>query len=93
MEASGQLHAPAALPPAKEPRYRPDRRLGEPQNQSGWGGEEKCSHPLPGLEPSIIQPLAQRYTTELSELQCSTRRRFVTTEPRETHVYFRPNTY
>jgi hypothetical protein len=28
----------------------------------------KNSQPLPGLEPPIIQPIAQRYTTELSRL-------------------------
>jgi hypothetical protein len=42
-----------------------DRRLGELQSRSGRGGEEKNSHPLPGLEPAAIQPVAQRYTTEL----------------------------
>jgi len=31
MEVSGQLFAPAALPPGKEPRYPLDRRLGGPQ--------------------------------------------------------------
>jgi hypothetical protein len=36
------------------------------QNQSGRGGEEKNSQPLPGLELPIIQPVGQRYTTELS---------------------------
>jgi hypothetical protein len=41
-----------------------DRRLGGPQSQSGCGGKEKNSQPLPGLEPLIIQPAAQRYTTE-----------------------------
>jgi hypothetical protein len=30
--------------------------------------KEKNSQPLPGLEPPIIQPVAQRYTTELSRL-------------------------
>jgi hypothetical protein len=39
-----------------------------PQNRSGRGGEDKHSQPLPGLEPPIIQPVAQRYTTELSRL-------------------------
>jgi hypothetical protein len=43
-----------------------DRRPGEPQNRSGCGGEEKNSQSLPGLEPSIIQLVAQRYTAELS---------------------------
>jgi hypothetical protein len=59
MSVSGQLHAPAALYPGKEP-------LGAPQRRSGHGGEEKNSQPLPGLEPPIIQSVAQRYTTELS---------------------------
>jgi hypothetical protein len=46
------------------------RRLGEPQSRSGRGSEQKNSEPLPGLEPLIIQPVAQRYTTELSWLLC-----------------------
>jgi len=37
MEVSGQIHAPATLPPE-------NRRLGGPQSQSGCGGEEKNSH-------------------------------------------------
>jgi hypothetical protein len=41
------------------------RRLGEPQTRSGHGGEEKNTHSLPGLEPPIIHPVAQRYTAEL----------------------------
>jgi hypothetical protein len=32
-------------------------RLDRPQSRSGHGGEEKYSQPLPGLEPSIIQPV------------------------------------
>jgi hypothetical protein len=40
--------------------------LAGPQSQSGRGGEEKNSQPLPGLEPPIIQPVAQFYTAELS---------------------------
>jgi len=43
-----------------------DRMLGGPQSCSGHSGEEKNSHPLPGLETPIIQEIAQRYTTELS---------------------------
>jgi hypothetical protein len=43
-------------------------RLGRPQSQCGHGGEEKNSQPLPGLEPLIMQPVAQYYTTELSQL-------------------------
>jgi hypothetical protein len=40
--------------------------MGGLQSQSGSGGDEKNSQPLPGLEPPIIQPVAQRYTAELS---------------------------
>jgi len=40
-----------------------DRRLGGPQSRSGHGREEKNSQPLSGLEPPIIQPVNQRYTT------------------------------
>jgi hypothetical protein len=43
-----------------------DRRLDGTRSWSGYGVEEKNSQPLPGLEPPIIQPVAQRYTTELS---------------------------
>jgi hypothetical protein len=52
MEVSGQLHAPAALPPGKAPSWYPlDRKLGGPQNRSGRGGEEKNSQPPPEIEP------------------------------------------
>jgi hypothetical protein len=39
---SGQLHAPAALPPGKNPHYPLDRTLGGPQSQSGQHGEVLC---------------------------------------------------
>jgi hypothetical protein len=39
LEVSGQLHAPAALPPGKSPRYPFYRRLGGPQSRSGRYGE------------------------------------------------------
>jgi hypothetical protein len=55
-------------PQEKSPRYPLDRRLGGAQSQVERGSEEKSSHPLPGLEPPIIQPVAQSYTTELSRL-------------------------
>jgi hypothetical protein len=66
MEVSSQLHAPTSLTPGKEPLVPLDRRLVGPQSRSGRSGEEKNSQPLPGIEPPIIQPVAQRYTTELS---------------------------
>jgi hypothetical protein len=51
-----------------------------PQSRSGRGGEEKNSQPLSGPEPSIIQPLAQRYTTELSQQIGRSRAPPITTE-------------
>jgi hypothetical protein len=51
MEVSGQLHAPAALLPGKEPWYPLDRRLGGAQSRSGRGAEEKNSQRPPGIEP------------------------------------------
>jgi hypothetical protein len=63
MEVSGQLHAPAALPPRKRPWYPLDRRLGEPYSRSGHGGEEKNSQSMPRLEPPITQLVTQRYST------------------------------
>jgi hypothetical protein len=42
---SGQLHAPAALPPGKSPRYPFYRRLGGPQSRSGRYGEVKIFYP------------------------------------------------
>jgi hypothetical protein len=68
MEVSGQLHVPAALPPEKEPLVPLDRRLGKPHSRSGSGGEDKNSQPLLWLEPPIIHPVLQRYTTELSRI-------------------------
>jgi hypothetical protein len=64
MEASGQLHAPAALPPAKDPSYLLDRRLSGPQSRSGRGGKKKKSQPPPESNPRspIFQPVVQRYT-------------------------------
>jgi hypothetical protein len=55
-------------PQGKNPWYPLDRRLGGPQSRSGLDGEEKNSQPPPRLEPPIIQPVVQRYTTELSRL-------------------------
>jgi hypothetical protein len=69
MEVSGQLYDAAALPQGKIPCYPLDRRLDGPQSQSGRGGEEENSQPLLELEPPIIQPVVQRYSTELTQLR------------------------
>jgi hypothetical protein len=68
MGVSGQFHAPAAFPQGKSPWYPLDMGLGGSQSWSGNGGKEKNSQPPPEIERSstIIQPVAQRYTTELS---------------------------
>jgi hypothetical protein len=50
-------------PQGKSAWYTLHRRRGGLQSRSG---HKKNSHPLPRLEPPIIQLLAQRYTTELS---------------------------
>jgi hypothetical protein len=42
--------------------------MGGPQSRSGRGGEKKNSQPLQGTEHPIIQPVAQRYNTELYRL-------------------------
>jgi hypothetical protein len=44
------------------------RRLGGPQSWFGCYGEEKNSQPLPGPETTIIHPIAQSYSAELSRL-------------------------
>jgi hypothetical protein len=57
---------PSLCPPGKNLWYLLDRRLGGSQSRSEPGGEKKNFQPLPGLEPPIIQPVAQCYTTEIS---------------------------
>jgi hypothetical protein len=58
LEASGQLHTPAALPQGKEPRSPLDRRLGGPQIRSGRREEQKFL-PLSGLELRLLsRPVA-----------------------------------
>jgi hypothetical protein len=50
MEVSGQLHAPAALPP--HPLHW---GLDRPQSRSGRDSEEKNSQSVPGLEPRAVK--------------------------------------
>jgi hypothetical protein len=50
MEVSGKLHAPATLPPGKDPMVPLDRRLCGPKIRSGRGGEEKNSQPPPRID-------------------------------------------
>jgi hypothetical protein len=53
-------------PEVKSPWNPLDKRLAGPQSHLDAVVKKKQSQPLPGLEPPIIQPVVQRYTTELS---------------------------
>jgi hypothetical protein len=64
LELSGKVHALPLYPQEKSPSYPFNRRLEGPQSRYGHGNEN-ISQPIPGLEPLIIQPIAQRYTAEL----------------------------
>jgi hypothetical protein len=55
----------------KNPWYPLDRRLGGPQSWSERGGEEKNSLPLLGLEPPIIQLVAQYHILLTTPCQTS----------------------
>jgi hypothetical protein len=67
MEVSGQLHTPATLPPGKIPWYNCVGGWVGPKADLDTVAKRKNSQPLPGLEPPIIQPIAQRYTIYWSE--------------------------
>jgi hypothetical protein len=60
----------------KSSSYPLDRRISGPQSWSGYSGEEKNSQLLLGLEPPIIQFIAQHYTTELSQVLIILRDKF-----------------
>jgi hypothetical protein len=58
MEVSGQLHAPTALLPGKEPRYPLDRRLDVPHARFEHSGEEKKVPAPAENRTSVVQPVA-----------------------------------
>jgi hypothetical protein len=64
LEVSGQVHASAALPRGKSPRYPLNRGLGGAQNRSGRCGEGKILAPCQdsNSNPLVILPVASRYT-------------------------------
>jgi hypothetical protein len=68
MEVSGQLRIPVALPPGKSLQYPLDRRLSEPQNRSGRGGEEKNFLSILRIEPRSFSHSLVTVLTELSGL-------------------------
>jgi hypothetical protein len=57
----GQLHASAALPPGKEPRYLLHKRLGGLQSRSERCAEENNFSPA-GIRAPAVHPVAHRYT-------------------------------
>jgi hypothetical protein len=57
-------------PQGKSLLYPPDSRLGGTQSRSGSGDEEKNSQPRQDSNPPIIQLVADRYTTELTQILC-----------------------
>jgi hypothetical protein len=58
---SGQLHAPAALPRGKNPRYPFNRTIGGTQSRGRRSGEEKSLTSAENRTPAV-QPLARHYT-------------------------------
>jgi hypothetical protein len=60
MEVSSQHHSPVALPQRNSTRNPLDRRLDGPQDWFGRGGEQKNILLLPGLETTLVQPVARR---------------------------------
>jgi hypothetical protein len=64
MEVSGQLHAPAALPPGKEPHLPVEQEAGwapEPV-WATWRSENDCFHRDSNSDRSVVQPEAISYT-------------------------------
>jgi hypothetical protein len=54
MGVSGQLHAPAALPPGKETTVQFDRRMGGHCSRSGSDGEEeRIPAPVGNRTPAV----------------------------------------
>jgi hypothetical protein len=49
-------------PRGKSPRYPMDRRLGGPQSRSGRFGENSWPYRDSNSDPSVVQPVASRYT-------------------------------
>jgi hypothetical protein len=76
LKVCGQLHAPAALPQGKSPRYSFYKRLGGPQSRSGRYGEVKIVYPTgtrtpaPPGRPARSQSLYRRSYSGSEVLIC-----------------------
>jgi hypothetical protein len=83
MEVSGQLHAPAALPPEREPRYRLGRDAGwAVESRSGGYVEEKYRLRLSGIEP---RPSSRKRKYQEDKHNCTLRKYIIDTRHR---IYF-----
>jgi hypothetical protein len=58
----GQLQVLAALLPWEKPQYPLDTILVEPQSRSGWRGKNFWPYRNSNSDPSVVQPVASRYT-------------------------------
>ena len=58
MQVSGRLHAPASLPPEKNPRNHLIRDWVSPRAGLGVAAEQTNLLPLPEFEPRSVQPIA-----------------------------------
>jgi hypothetical protein len=61
---SGQLHAPIALPPGKVPPVPIGLEAGWAPELiwTTWRSENFCPHQDSNSDPSVVQPVASRYT-------------------------------
>jgi hypothetical protein len=67
---SGQIHAPAALPPGKEPPVPIGYEVGwtpEPVYTT-WRSENSCPHRDSNSDPSAVQPVVNRYPGSLANV-------------------------
>jgi hypothetical protein len=64
MEVSGQLHAPAALPPVKELPVLIGQETGRTPELvwTTWRRENSWLYRDSKSDPSVVQPVASRYT-------------------------------
>jgi hypothetical protein len=65
MEVSGQLHAPAALPPGKKPPVPTEQEAGWPQGRAGRCGK---IHGRGGNRTPVVQPVLCHRTESLLSL-------------------------
>jgi hypothetical protein len=85
MEVGGQLHAPSALPPKKEPRCPLERRFYGPQSRSGLYGEKTNLVSLPGIEPWFLShsALSLAATAAIINLNQMKRDKYTITQKRQ----------